>query len=184
VTRIVAGLAGGRTLRVPRGGTRPTSERVREAMFSALEAAMDLKGAMVLDLFAGSGALGLEAASRGAKAVVLVEAARAAARVAQGNAQDLGLPARVAVDRAERVAARRQPEAPFDLMLLDPPYAYDEADLAALLAAAGSCGNLAEGAGIVVERGPNSPEPGWPDGWQGSQPRRYGSTVLWFAWPG
>src|ERR671933_2420185 len=103
VTRIVAGAAGGRRLRVPRGATRPTSDRVREALFSRLEHEVDLDGARVLDLYAGSGALGLEAASRGAAAALLVDSAPAAAAACRANAADLALPG-VAV-RAAPVAA-------------------------------------------------------------------------------
>ena len=108
MTRIVAGRAGGRSLKVPPKGTRPTSDRVREAMFSRLEHYDVVDGARVLDLFAGSGALGLEAASRGAAAVVLVDASRQAADVCRANAATTGLTAvvTVVVDRAERVVAR------------------------------------------------------------------------------
>src|SRR5690242_15875968 len=95
MTRIIAGFAGSLTLHVPRSGTRPTSDRVREAIFSALEARDELAGAHVVDLYAGSGALGLEAASRGAAEVVLVERAKPAAEVCRRNAQAI-----------ERAAAR------------------------------------------------------------------------------
>ena len=124
MTRIIAGTAGGRTLRTPPGsGTRPTSDRVREAVFSALDARDAVRGARVLDLYAGSGALGLEAASRGAASVVLVESDRRAADVIAGNARDLGLPASASC--ASTVAAHLAPEpAPddaADLVFVDPP---------------------------------------------------------------
>ncbi|HQW72588.1 MAG TPA: RsmD family RNA methyltransferase, partial [Ornithinibacter sp.] len=91
MTRIIAGTLGGRTLRTPPGsGTRPTSDRVREALFSALDARGAVAGARVLDLYAGSGALGLEAASRGAESVLLVESDRRAADVIAGNVRELG----------------------------------------------------------------------------------------------
>ncbi|KAE8764411.1 16S rRNA (guanine(966)-N(2))-methyltransferase RsmD [Georgenia thermotolerans] len=138
MTRIVAGSAGGRTLQVPRNGTRPTSERVREALFSRLEHLGVVGGARVLDLYAGSGALGLEAASRGAARVTLVESAKAAAQLCRRNAGALGLG-----DRVDVVAAKVQTylagpppagAAPADLVLLDPPYDVTEEDLAAVLA--------------------------------------------------
>ena len=107
MTRVIAGTAGGRTLRTPPGsGTRPTSDRVREAVFSALDARDAVRGSRVLDLYAGSGALGLEAASRGAARVVLVESDRRAADVIAGNARDLGLPA------SAWCAARSRPTCP------------------------------------------------------------------------
>ncbi|MDR1295730.1 MAG: RsmD family RNA methyltransferase, partial [Bifidobacteriaceae bacterium] len=100
MTRIIAGVAKGRTLAVPPRGTRPTSDKVREAIFSAVASRIDLADTAVLDLYAGSGALGLEAASRGARSVVLVEVARSAAAVVRANARTTGLPARVVQDRA------------------------------------------------------------------------------------
>ncbi|WP_285108645.1 RsmD family RNA methyltransferase [Promicromonospora sp. MEB111] len=106
MTRIVAGSVGGRSIAVPAKGTRPTSDRVREAIFSRLEHLDVLDGARVLDLYAGSGALGLEAASRGAVAVTLVDSARAAADVARKNVAALGLTGvRVTTESAERFAA-------------------------------------------------------------------------------
>ncbi|HWS57637.1 MAG TPA: RsmD family RNA methyltransferase [Actinotalea sp.] len=184
MTRIVAGAAGGRTLRVPGRGTRPTSDRVREALFSRLEHAGLLDGSRVLDLFAGSGALGLEAASRGAAEVVLVESAKDAARVCRGNAEALALPGvRVAAERVETFLQHAGD--PVDLALVDPPYDLAEADLAAVLAALAA--HLVSGGVVVVERAARSPEPVWP-GPEGSRhglvrtdQRRYGDTVLWFA---
>ncbi len=120
MTRIVAGDLRGRTLHVPPRGTRPTSERVREALFAALEHRDAVAGLQVLDLYAGSGALGLEAASRGAAHVTLVDAARGAADVCRRNVRELGLSARarVVVEPAERFVAR-QPAGRFGLALLD-----------------------------------------------------------------
>lgn len=180
VTRIVAGVAGGRTLKVPRSGTRPTSERVREALFSRLEHLDVVDGARVLDLYAGSGALGLEAASRGAARVTLVEAARAAAALCRANAEALGLDPLIDV-----VAARVQTHlagagTPADLVLLDPPYDVEQADLTDVLALLGR-GWLAPDAVVVVERDRRSPEPCWPDHLASLGPRSYGDTVVWFA---
>lgn len=186
MTRIVAGSAGGRTLRVPAKGTRPTSERVREALFSRLEHAGVVDGARVLDLYAGSGALGLEAASRGAARVVLVDASREAARACRDNAVALGL-----ADRVEVVAARvdaflsRRDQSTgsveeFDLVLLDPPYDLGDADLGAVLNALVPA-RLAQGAVVVVERSRRSGEPHWPTALTPSPARAYGDTAVWFA---
>ncbi|WP_448631614.1 16S rRNA (guanine(966)-N(2))-methyltransferase RsmD [Cellulomonas soli] len=182
MTRIVAGAAGGRTLQVPPSGTRPTSERVREALFSRLEHLDVVEDAAVLDLFAGSGALGLEAASRGARAVTLVEGARAAAQVCRRNVAATGLGTRVQVvhDRVERFVQRPVVQ-PWDLVLVDPPYDLGDepliAQLTALLPA------LAPGAVVVVERSTRSPEPTWPVGLVRFDERAYGETRVWFVEP-
>lgn len=182
MTRIVAGTAGGRTLRVPPRGTRPTSERVREALFSRLDHADALDGAHVLDLYAGSGALGLEAASRGAARVVLVESARDAARVCRENAAALGLADRVQVlaARAEAALPGAGGGRPFDLVLLDPPYDLGDDALATVLAGLVPPA-VAAGAVVVVERARRSGEPCWPATLTPGDARAYGDTVLWFA---
>ncbi len=191
MTRIVAGSAGGRALRVPGKGTRPTSERVREALFSRLEHLGAVAGARVLDLYAGSGALGLEAASRGAQAVTFVEASRAAADVCRANAALTGLPGlQVVVDRAEKFVDRSSGPG-WDLVLIDPPYELAEDDLARVLRslvggtgdAQKAASSLAPDATIVVERSSRSPEPAWPAVLSRTDQRRYGETVLWFATP-
>jgi 16S rRNA (guanine966-N2)-methyltransferase len=188
MTRIVAGTLGGRRLVVPRGDTtRPTSDRVREALFSRLEHLDVLRGAHVLDLYAGSGALGLEAASRGAGRVVLVDAARRVASVAERNGRELGLGSAVRVlgDRVERVLlAGTDPGGAgdrFDLVLLDPPYDLAEQVLADVLQLLVTHRWLAPDALVVVERSTRSPEPVWPGGLRALHPRRYGETTLWFA---
>lgn len=184
MTRIIAGTARGRTLVVPRGElTRPTSDRVREALFSRLQHEGVLDGARVLDLYAGSGALGLEAASRGAAAVVLVESGRAAAQVARANVAALGLSGvQVVADRVERFLGR-QPDAAFDLVFIDPPYALSEDALSAVLARLSDRGWLSCGVSgsVVVERSTRSPEPTWPARLVREDERRYGETRLWFA---
>lgn len=180
MTRIVAGVAGGRRLRVPPAGTRPTSDRVREALFSALAARLDFAGLRVLDLYAGSGALGLEALSRGAEFALLVESDRKAGAVIRANLAELGLPG--AELRAGSVAAvlATPPADPFDLVFADPPYdlgvAAVEADLAAL-----AHGWLAPEALVVVERSARGAEIGWPAGFHAEKPRRYGETRLELA---
>lgn len=182
MTRIVAGTVGGRTLAVPRAGTRPTSERVREALFSRLEHLDVVDGARVLDLYAGSGALGIEAASRGAAHVTLVESARDAADVCRRNVTTLGLTATVQVvaERAERFA-QRPTVAPWDLVLIDPPYDLAEDGLAAVLA--GVSAALSAHAVVVVERGSRTPEPTWSAALTLLDRRAYGDTVMWFAEP-
>lgn len=186
MTRIVAGSVGGRRIEVPRRGTRPTSERVRESLFGKLEHYGALDGARVLDLCAGSGALGLEAASRGAGEVVLVDSSRAAVAVCRANIRALGL-------RGVRAACAKATSflagpafAPMDLVLIDPPYDLDETGVAAMLAPLVRRRDpwLAPGAVVVLERSARSPEPAWPAGLRRFGERRYGETRVWFAEPG
>jgi 16S rRNA (guanine966-N2)-methyltransferase len=181
VTRIVAGSAGGRRLAVPPGErTRPTSDRAREALFATLAGLVDLDGARVLDLYAGSGAVGLEAVSRGAAHALLVDADARAAAVARDNARTLGLQDRVTVrrDRVERVLAG-DPE-PHDLVFADPPYALGDDELGAvLLRLAG--GWLAPGAVLAVERASRGSGPRWPDRVEALKRRRYGEGTLWYG---
>jgi 16S rRNA (guanine966-N2)-methyltransferase len=186
VTRIISGLAGGRRILAPPGaGTRPTSDRVREALFSRLEHLDVLRGARVLDLYAGSGALGLEAASRGAASVVLVEQARPAAAVIRRNAAALADVLGGISVRAESVekALGTPPEQHqrFDLVLLDPPYEVGEEALADVLRALVAGAWLDPDALVVVERSARSPEPRWPEGLSATVERRYGETTMWFA---
>jgi 16S rRNA (guanine966-N2)-methyltransferase len=186
VTRIIGGVAGGRRLQTPSGpGTRPTSDRVREALFARLEHLDVLAGANVLDLYAGSGALGLEAASRGAETVTLVESDRGAATVARANAAALGLAGvQVRAERVERVLlARSSPsdEPRVSLVFLDPPYAVTEDALADVLALLVIHPWLRPDALVVVERSGRSPRPRWPAGLDAAGERRYGDTKLWFA---
>ena len=183
MTRVVAGTAGGRTLRVPPRGTRPTSDRVREALFSRLEHLGVVDGGRVLDLYAGSGALGIEAASRGAVAVTLVDAARSAADVCRRNVVAVGLTGvDVVHQRAERYVQEVAAE-PWDLVLVDPPYELGEPELAGVLTALAAPGTLDDDAVVVVERSSRTPEPTWPDGLTRTDRRAYGETVVWFASP-
>lgn len=178
MTRIVAGIAGGRRLAVPSKGTRPSTDRVREALFSAVESAMDLTDARVLDLYAGSGALGLEALSRGAAAAVFVESAPAALTVLRKNVATVGLPG---VVRAGKVAAvlAHAPDRPFDLVLADPPYAVE--DLTGELGLLVGNGWLAPEALVIVERSRRAPEPTWPPGLTPVRVKHYGETSLHWA---
>ena len=154
---------------------------MREALFSRLDHQGAVAGRAVLDLYAGSGALGLEAASRGARAVVLVEAAREAASTCRENAKVLGLAGAVRVE-AVRVESylRATPAERFDLALLDPPYDLADEVLAADLRALAERW-LAPGAVVVVERGRRATAPRWPERMEGEPPRAYGDTLLWFA---
>ena len=184
MTRIVAGSAKGRTLAVPKSGTRPTSERVREALFSRLDHMNVLEGATVLDLFAGTGALGLEALSRGAARATLVEKASAAARVASANVRATGLPARVVTADVRAYLGARSGEAlagEVDLVFIDPPYDIAEGDMTTVLSA------LAPWVGpdslIVVERSTRAPAPTWPPFLVLEDTRAWGETVAYFAGP-
>lgn len=184
MTRIVAGTAKGRTLAVPAQGTRPTSERVREALFSRLDHMGMLNSTRVLDLYAGSGALGLEAASRGAASVDLVENSSAAVRIIARNIAATGLPARVHCLSASRYLSTRTSEAlrgDVDLVLIDPPYDADESDLEEVLTLLGPW--ITPDALIVVERSTRSPEPTWPDFLVREDERSWGETRAWFAGP-
>lgn len=181
MTRIVAGIAGGRKLKVPPRGTRPTSERVREAVFSSLQARIDFDGAAVLDLFAGSGALGLEALSRGAERAVLIESDARAAEVARENVAALGLPG--AVVRCAPVASvlAGAADTAFDLVLADPPYAVTEVAVGQVLEALLFGGWLAPEAVVVLERSARSPETSWPDGLTPEKVKKYGETRIEIA---
>lgn len=186
MTRIIGGTLGGRAIATPRGpDTRPTTDRVREAVFSRVEAIFELAGARVLDLYAGSGALGLEAVSRGAEVALLVEADRRAARVIEANAAELGVAgaARVQADRVERVLERGPGEDAFDLVFLDPPYPLGEPDLTGVLGMLVSRHWLSEDALVVVERSSRSPEPTWPVGLVRLRSSSYGETAVHLAEP-
>jgi 16S rRNA (guanine(966)-N(2))-methyltransferase RsmD len=183
MSRVIAGVFGGRRLQTPPGqGTRPTSDRVREALFSALASMTDLDGCRFADLYAGSGAVGLEAASRGAARVLLVEAHPAAARSVRANIATLnaGAVATLVTTKVEQAVAAR-PDEPYDVIFADPPYDLSGADLASVLAAIGVNGWLADDGVLVVERSTRSPEPTWPDVVTVSRSRRYGETTLWYG---
>jgi len=185
MTRIVAGEARGRRLQVPAGaGTRPTADRVREAMFSAVESARGgWSGTRVLDLYAGSGALGLEALSRGADVVEMVEVARRALATLRRNVSVVGLPgAKVVADRVERHVGV-PPGEPFDVVLLDPPYSVADAAVTEVLATLVSRQWLTDDALVVVERSTRGGPLTWPPGIEALRERRYGETTLWYGQP-
>lgn len=185
--RIISGYAGSLTIRVPGSGTRPTSDRVREALFSALEARDAMYGAEVLDLYAGSGSLGLEAASRGAVAVTLVDRSPEAAKVCRGNAKIVSAAApksaapRVTVHAQAVGAFLANATVPYDLVFVDPPYDLPEAELTANLAALGPL--IAPDGLLLVERSSRSPEPVIPSELELLRKSAYGETLVWWVQP-
>ncbi|MFC4502100.1 MULTISPECIES: 16S rRNA (guanine(966)-N(2))-methyltransferase RsmD [Streptomyces] len=184
MTRVIAGTAGGRRLAVPPGnGTRPTSDRAREGLFSTWQSLLGrpLDGERVLDLYAGSGAVGLEALSRGAGHTLLVEADARAARTVRENVRNLGLPgAEVRAGKAQQVI-QTAPTQPYDLVFLDPPYAVSDDDLREILLTLRSGGWLVAEALVTVERSTRGGEFGWPDGFEGLRARRYGEGTFWYG---
>ena len=186
MTRIIAGQAGGRRLATTPGrSTRPTSDRTREGLFATVTAIRGgLAGAAVLDLYAGSGAVGLEALSRGATDVLLVEADSRAARVVKENIAAVGLPgARVITDKVDRLLARGPDDGARarDFVFADPPYAATEDELARMLTALAVRDWLAPGALVVLERATRSGPPTWPAGYESDRSRRYGEATLWYG---
>jgi 16S rRNA (guanine966-N2)-methyltransferase len=184
MTRVSAGAAGGRRLAVPPGtGTRPTSDRAREGLFSTWQSLLGgpLDGERVLDLYAGSGAVGLEALSRGAGHTLLVEADARAARIIRENVKSLGLPgAEVRAGKAHQVI-QTPPAEPYDLVFLDPPYAVTDDDLREILLTLRTEGWLAAAALVTVERSTRGGEFSWPDGFDAIRSRRYGEGTFWYG---
>jgi 16S rRNA (guanine966-N2)-methyltransferase len=179
MTRIIGGSAGGRRLQTPKGQqTRPTSDRVREALFSAIESwCGSLDGLRFLDLYAGSGAVGLEALSRGAGVATFVEQDRRTASLIQTNARALGFHADVLASSVGHVLAG-PPRAPYDVVFLDPPYPLPDADVDADLVSLVAQGWLAVDALVVVERASKRSRLEWPDGITPLRERKYGETLL------
>ena len=202
MARVIAGEAGGRRLAVPDGrDTRPTSDRAREGLFATIASIVGpLAGARVLDLYAGSGAVGLEALSRGAEHVLLVEHGARAASVIRQNIEAIGLPGAVVIaDRVERVLARgpapaggQDSTAPaggqdgaaedrYDVVFADPPYALAAAGVTQVLSLLAEHGWLAPGALVIVERATRSGPVSWPDGFVPDRARRYGEGTFWYG---
>ncbi|MCY7341535.1 MAG: 16S rRNA (guanine(966)-N(2))-methyltransferase RsmD [Pseudonocardia sp.] len=178
MTRIIAGRAGGRRLAVPPRGTRPTSDRVREALFAALDHDPGLDGAAVLDLCAGSGALGLEALSRGAGHALFVESDPRAAAVLRRNVAELGLLGAVVRVAPAAVVLAVPAGRGYDVVLVDPPYEVPDAEIAGWLRSAAAHGWLAADATVVVERAARTGSFPWPEPTRPARERRYGDTVL------
>ena len=183
MTRIIGGEAGGRRIKTPTGeATRPTTDRVREALFSAVDAAFgSLHGLRFLDVYAGSGAIGLEARSRGAGVVTLVEHDRRTAALIRENIKTLGMSGVDVVVAPASRALGQPPRAPYDVVFLDPPYAMEGADVESDLQALVDLGWLAHEAVVVVERSTRSDGPAWPPGLVADRSRRYGETTLWYG---
>jgi 16S rRNA (guanine966-N2)-methyltransferase len=184
MTRVIAGAAGGRRLAVPPGtGTRPTSDRAKEGLFSTWSSLRgSLEGSRLIDLYAGSGAVGLEALSRGAAHVLLVEAEPRAARTVRENVAALGLPgAEVRSGRAEKIVAGPAPAEPYDVVFLDPPYDVADAELGEILLTLLADHWLAAGTLVTVERRTRGGEFGWPEGFTALRSRRYGEATLWYG---
>lgn len=180
MSRIISGAARGRHLKVPPSGTRPTTDRVRESLFAALEHLIGgFAGKRVLDLYAGSGALGLEAASRGAKVAVLVERDRRTAAITRQNADVVGVAGVQVVPAPVSVFLAGEP-ASFDVVLADPPYDLPAAHLEAVLERL-CAGWLAGDAIVVVERATQGGQFHWPTGIVPLQHRTYGGTTLWYG---
>lgn len=188
MTRVIAGEAGGRRLAVPAGrDTRPTSDRAREGLFATIASMMgSLAGTRMLDLYAGSGAVGLEALSRGAGHVLLVESGARAGRVIRANIEAIGLPgAEVVTDRVERVLARGPDSSAiqdrYDVVFADPPYAQPDQEVSGMLETLAGRDWLAPGALVIVERATRSGPVSWPAGFTADRARRYGEATFWYA---
>lgn len=179
MTRIIAGHYGGRRISVPKSGTRPTTDRVREALFSSLSSRIkDFSELVVLDLFAGSGALGLEAISRGAREAVFVDSAAIAVATVKVNLKDLGITAKVL--RQTALAFSLKPSHRFGLVLIDPPYDLGVESIRQILLNLAAHQGLCSDALIVVE-GPKKSAFSWPEGFDAVDERSYGETHLWYG---
>lgn len=178
MTRLIAGTAGGRRLAVPRAGVRPTGDKARGALFNSLGTLVDLEGAAVLDLYAGSGALGLEALSRGAGAALFVESGGGVLPVLRANLATVGLPGgRVLAGSVHAVVNGPAPQA-FDVVLVDPPYPTPDDEVLRVLRALIDNGWLAPDVVVVVERSARDAPFEWPTPLAGLRDRRYGEAVL------
>ena len=184
---VITGRFKGMPLATPRAETRPTTDRTKEALFSRLESHGLLQDARVLDLFGGTGALGIEALSRGAHELVVVESSAQAAQLIAQTLTALrryagwqeGMGARVVHAKAERYAAKAKPGEPFDLVLIDPPYAFASADCERLLRDLTARGLVARFGAIVLERSTRTAPPAAPEGWVMIDRRDYGETAVY-----
>jgi 16S rRNA (guanine966-N2)-methyltransferase len=181
VTRIIGGVAGGRRIAVPSRGTRPTTDRVRESLFNIVTARRDLTGLAVLDLYAGSGALGLEALSRGAASALFVESDPRSAAVIARNIEAVGLSGATLRRGAVTTILAAGTASPVDLVLADPPYDIEAAEVNAVLAALTTHGWVREATVAAVERGATNAALTWPAGWSVWPQRVYGDTRLELA---
>lgn len=179
MSRIIAGKYRGRTLSVPARGTRPTASRIREALFSRLESWGEVRDAQVLDLYAGSGALALEALSRGASCATAVDRSSSAAKACRENAGRCGsVPLRVVTQDALSFVRRGVPAQTYTLVFMDPPYDVHPEEVANVLA--GLSGLLVPNALVVVETANTFTPAPWPSGYQVDDERQWGQTRVWF----
>lgn len=185
--RVIAGRFKGLALATPKSGTRPTTDRTKEAIFSRLDSWGVINDARVLDLFAGTGALGIEALSRGARELVAVESSHPAAALIAGTFSDLRRHSAFSADMRTQVVTRRAEQfvatpaaAPFDLVFIDPPYAFTTEECNQLLAALVEHGYAGESSTIVFERSTRSEAPEPPAGWQITERRDYGETAVYY----
>lgn len=175
MTRIIAGKYKGQRIEVPQHGVRPTTDRVREAIFSALAARLDSwEDQVVLDIFAGSGGLGIEALSRGAVAATFLEKDRRNAEVISANLKKVGAAGRVVVGAADQFAPTEQ----YSLVFLDPPFAIDDQYLISLLTNLASA--VRPGGLVLVERGKQH-KFSWPAGYSQLLERGYGDSLIFLA---
>ncbi|HAA79953.1 MAG: hypothetical protein ABR66_00540 [Microbacteriaceae bacterium BACL25 MAG-120322-bin65] len=184
MTRIIGGQAGSLRLSSAASVTRPTSDRVREALFSRLEANLDLEGAIVFDLFAGTGALGLEAASRGARGVWMVDNHRGAIEVIQGNIAKVTAalsspPQLVASKSSVNAFLSRTIDQVVDVVFIDPPYDFPAGEVDEIINALAPW--LATDAWVLLERSSRSPEPLWPKEFRALPTKNYGDTTVYVA---
>ncbi len=179
MTRVVAGHAKGRRLQVPSAGTRPTSDRAREALFSRLEAWQAVKHARVLDLFGGSGALALEALSRGAQSAVVVDSSPHAVRVVKNNVRVTGFQSQTTVVTSPAQRFVRKDQGTYDLLFLDPPYDMDEESLAEILRLLAP--RVSAEATLVIERPTAAPAPTLPTTLFTLSSRKQGAGRIWFV---
>ncbi|CAB4611269.1 unannotated protein [freshwater metagenome] len=186
MTRIIAGSAKGRRLSVPAKGTRPTSDRVRESLFNTVNSELlaadeEWSSVSALDLYAGTGALGIEAASRGAASVLLVEKNRAAADVIRRNIEHADLPSVSLLAAGVNDLLRRTPPVAFTMVFADPPYDVTATSLETLLDQLCSAGWIAGDALVIVERSSTDHQSPLPKHWIDLAQRRYGDTTLWYG---
>ncbi|WP_346619686.1 16S rRNA (guanine(966)-N(2))-methyltransferase RsmD [Blastococcus montanus] len=178
MTRVISGLARGRRLAVPPAGVRPTGDKARGALFNSLGSLVDLDGAAVLDLYAGSGALGLEALSRGAASVVFVESGPRVLPVLRANLAAVGLPGGRVIAGSVPAVLAGAPPAAFDVVLADPPYDVAADEVQDVLRTLVTGGWLLPGGVVVVERSSREQPWEWPTPLEGLRDRRYGEAVL------
>ena len=183
--RVIAGVAKGTRLTAPRQGSRPTTDRVREAVFSSFvdwagrsgdAPDSQLAGLSVLDLFAGSGAVAIEAASRGAASAVAVDSAASAVAAAQANVLRAGVAVQVVRATVEHYLRGNPPDGGFDIVWLDPPYESSVVDILKNLG-----GWVADDGLVAIARSKRTPAPDWPPRFARRWAKRYGETMVYFA---